>query len=216
MAELKPFLGEAHDDCVDRIDGFQLLKNREIDLVIVQSLTPNVVDYVVNGGSVWLQSTAEGLYDSVETKYLPVFWNYLMFATQPGATMGMYLRDRPALLGSFPHDGASDWHWYHLVNGTPAICLDTLPGVEPLIEVVDHFHRAKRLAYAFEAKVGKGKILISSLPFANLAVMKRPEAAYLFQEILAYLNGDQFRPATSVSVAQLLGIVKLQTIQFTL
>lgn len=50
MAELKPLLGEAHDDCVDRIDGFQLLKNREIDLVIVQSLTPNVVDYVVNGG----------------------------------------------------------------------------------------------------------------------------------------------------------------------
>ncbi|WFA84945.1 glycoside hydrolase family 2 protein [Paenibacillus amylolyticus] len=216
VAELKPLLGEAHDDCVDRIDGFQLLKNREIDLVIVQSLTPNVVDYVVNGGSVWLQPTAEGLYDSVETKYLPVFWNYLMFATQPGATMGMYLRDRPALLGSFPHDGASDWHWYHLVNGTPAICLDTLPGVEPLIEVVDHFHRAKRLAYAFEAKVGKGKILISSLPFANLAVMKRPEAAYLFQEMLAYLNGDQFRPATSISVAQLLGIVKLQTIQFTL
>lgn len=50
MAELQPLLGEAQHDGVDRIDGFQLLKNREIDLVIVQSLTPNVVDYVVNGG----------------------------------------------------------------------------------------------------------------------------------------------------------------------
>ncbi|MCW3794334.1 hypothetical protein OM416_22280 [Paenibacillus sp. LS1] len=216
VAELQPFLGEAHDDCVDHIDGFRLLKNREIDLIIVQSLTPNVIDYVVNGGSVWLQPTAEGLYDSVETKYLPVFWNYLMFATQPGATMGMFLRDQVPLLGSFPHDGASDWHWYHLVNGTPAICLDTLPGVEPLIEVVDHFHRAKRLAYAFEAKVGKGRILVSSLPFTNLSLMKRPEAAYLFQEILSYLHGDHFHPEISISVAQLLGIAKLQTIQFTL
>ncbi|WP_458461917.1 glycoside hydrolase family 2 protein [Paenibacillus sp.] len=216
VAELQPFLGEAHYDCVDHIDGFQLLKNREIDLVIVQSLTSNVLDYIVNGGSVWLQPAAEELYDSVETKYLPVFWNYLMFATQPGTTMGIYLQDQIPLLGSFPHDGASDWHWYHLVNGTPAICLDTLLGVKPLIEVVDHFHRAKRLAYAFEAKVGRGRILVSSLPFTNLALMKRPEAAYLFQEILAYLHGDQFRPATSISVAQLLGIAKLQMIQFKL
>ncbi|WP_339237815.1 sugar-binding domain-containing protein [Paenibacillus sp. FSL R5-0517] len=216
VVELQPFLGEAHNDRVDHIDGFRLLKHGKIDLVIAQSLTPNVVDYVVNGGTVWLQPIAEGLYDSVETKYLPVFWNYLMFATQPGATMGMYLRDQVPLLGSFPHDGASDWHWYHLVNGTPAICLDTLPGVEPLIEVVDHFHRAKRLAYAFEATIGKGKILVSSLPFTNLSLMKRPEASYLFQEILAYLHGDHFQPESSISVAQLLGIAKLQTIQFTL
>ncbi|WP_181150915.1 sugar-binding domain-containing protein [Paenibacillus sp. PCH8] len=216
MEELKPFLGEAHDDCVDHIDGYHLLKNREIDSVVVRSLTPNVLDYLVNGGTVWLQPAAEELYDSVETKYLPVFWNYLMFATQPGATMGMYMQDQVPLLGSFPHDGTSDWHWYHLVNGTPAICLDTLSGVEPLIEVIDHFHRAKRLAYAFEAKVGRGRILVSSLPFADLALMKRPEAAYLLQEILTYLHGDHFCPDTSISVAQLLGIVKLQTIQFTL
>ncbi|WP_440112763.1 glycoside hydrolase family 2 protein [Paenibacillus sp. QZ-Y1] len=216
LPELQPLLPEAHHDCVDHLDGYQVLNHRERDLVIIQALTPNTLDYLVNGGSVWLQTSTEGLYDPIVTKYLPVFWNYLMFATQPGATMGMHLQDQVPLLGSFPHDRASNWQWYHLVNGTPAICLDTLHGVRPLIEVIDHFHRAKRLAYAFEVKVGKGKLLVSSLPFANPSMMKRPEAAYLFQEMITYLLGNHFDPDASVSVGELLGIVKLNTIRFAL
>jgi len=82
--------------------------------------------------------------------------------------------------------------------------------------VIDHFHRAKRLAYAFEAKVGKGRLLISTFPFSDIAMMKRPEAGFLFQEMLAYLLGDEFMPESSISAGQLLGLVKLQTIRFAL
>lgn len=130
--------------------------------------------------------------------------------------MGMHMEKETALLGSFPHDGASDWHWYHLVNGTPAVCLDTMQDVNPLIEVVDHFHRAKRLAYAFEARAGKGRILVSTFPFTDTALMKRPEAAFLFQEMLSYVQGEQFKPSSSVTAAQPLGMFKLKPIQFTL
>ncbi|MEC0125883.1 glycoside hydrolase family 2 [Paenibacillus pabuli] len=214
--ELQPYLLGAHHDQVDHLDGSAILKNREQELVIIHSLTPNALDYLINGGSVWLHTHSHDLYDRVETKYLPVFWNYLMFATQPGATMGMHLQDSVPLLGSFPYDRASDWHWYHLVNGAPAICLDTLEGVQPLIEVIDHFHRGKRLAYVFEAKVGKGKLLVSSLPFTDTSLMKRPEAAYLFQEMVSYLLGEEFHPESSISVGELLGTVKLNTIRFAL
>ncbi|MEO2206034.1 sugar-binding domain-containing protein [Paenibacillus pabuli] len=214
--ELQPFLVDSHYRQVDHLDGKDLLSQGEMDLVIISSLTPNVLDYLMNGGSVWLQVKPDELYDAVNTKYLPVFWNYLMFATQSGATMGMNLQEHMPVLGQFPHDQASDWHWYHLVNGTPAICIDSLHGVRPLIEVIDHFHRAKRLAYAFEVRVGRGKLLVSSLPFANVSMMKRPEVAFLFQEMVAYLLGDQFDPVATISAAELLGIVKLQTIQFTL
>lgn len=216
VGELQPFLLDSHHRQVDHLDGKDLIRQSQIDLVIISSLTPNVLDYLMNGGNVWLQVKPDELYDAVDTKYLPVFWNYLMFATQSGATMGMNLQEKVPLLGRFPHDQASDWHWYHLVNGTPAICLDSLHGVRPSIEVIDHFHRAKRLAYAFEARVGRGKLLVSSLPFANVSLMKRPEAAFLFQEMVAYLLGDQFDPVATISAAELLGIVKLQTIQFTL
>ncbi|PYY27261.1 glycoside hydrolase family 2 protein [Paenibacillus illinoisensis] len=216
VGELQPFLLDSHHRQVDHLDGKDLISQSQIELVIISSLTPNILDYLMNGGHVWLQAKPDELYDVVDTKYLPVFWNYLMFATQSGATMGMNLQEKVPLLGRFPHDQASDWHWYHLVNGTPAICLDSLHGVRPSIEVIDHFHRAKRLAYAFEARVGRGKLLVSSLPFANVSMMKRPEAAFLFQEMIGYLLGDQFDPVATISTAELLGIVKLQTIQFTL
>lgn len=216
VKELEPLLVESYHDCVDHVDGFRLLKQGQHDLLIVKSLTSNVLDVLLNGGRVWLMPAAADLYDSVETKYLPVFWNYLMFATQPGATMGMHMEKETALLGAFPQDGASDWHWYHLVNDTPAICLDTMQGATPLIEVVDHFHRAKRLAYAFEARAGKGRILVSSFPFTDTALMKRPEAAFLFQEMLSYVRGELFHPESFVTAAELLGVFKLQPIQFTL
>ncbi|NUU75476.1 glycoside hydrolase family 2 protein [Paenibacillus xylanilyticus] len=216
VKELQPFLLDSCHNQVHVLDGKELLSQGEMDLVITSSLTPNVLDYLMNGGHVWLQVKPDELYDAVDTKYLPVFWNYLMFATQPGATMGMNLQKQMPLLGNFPHDQASDWHWYHLVNGTPAICLDSLNEVRPLIEVIDHFHRAKRLAYAFEAKVGQGSLLVSSFPFADVSMMKRPEAAYLFQEMVAYLLGDQFKPEAAVSAGELLGMIRLQTIQFTL
>lgn len=216
VKELQPLLADSYHDAVDHVNGFRWLKENQHDLLIVKSLTSNVLDLLLNGGRVWLMPGATDLYDPVETKYLPVFWNYLMFATQPGATMGMYMEKETALLGAFPQDGASDWHWYHLVNDTPAICLDTMQGATPLIEVVDHFHRAKRLAYAFEARAGKGRILVSSFPFTDSALMKRPEAAFLFQEMLSYARGEQFHPESSVTAAELLGVFKLQPIQFTL
>ena len=216
VKELQPLLADSYHDAVDHVNGFRWLKENQHDLLIVKSLTSNVLDLLLNGGRVWLMPGATDLYDPVETKYLPVFWNYLMFATQPGATMGMYMEKETALLGAFPHDGSSDWHWYHLVNDTPAICLDTMQGATPLIEVVDHFHRAKRLAYAFEARAGKGSILVSTFPFTDTALMKRPEAACLFQEMLSYACGEQFHPESSVTAAELLGVFKLQPIQFTL
>ncbi|MBB6021029.1 hypothetical protein HNR77_002110 [Paenibacillus sp. JGP012] len=216
VKELQSLLVDSYADRVDDVDGYRLLKQGQHDLVIVKSLTPNVLDYLLNGGKVWLMPAAEDLYDPVETKYLPVFWNYLMFATQPGATMGMYIEQGTPMLGAFPQDGASDWHWYHLVNGTPALCLDTMQDVTPLIEVVDHFHRAKRLAYAFEARAGKGRLLVSSFPFTDTSLMKRPETAFLFQEMLTYVRGEQFQPEQSITSAQLLGMFKLQPIQFTL
>src|SRR5690606_18007596 len=120
---------------------------------------------------------------------LPVFWNYLMFSEQAGGTMGAVVREHPAL-GGFPHDGYSDWQWYHLFNGSPAICLDGVPEILPLIEPIDNFNRAKRLAYMFEARVGSGRLFVTSLNFRDPDDWKRPESAYLFREILHYLLGE--------------------------
>ncbi|CAI6086498.1 glycoside hydrolase family 2 TIM barrel-domain containing protein [Cohnella sp. JJ-181] len=184
---------------------------RGVRLAVVERLTTNVLQHLVAGGRVLLLAGEPELYDAVTTKYLPVFWNYLMFSEQAGGTMGAIVRDHPAL-GGFPHEGASDWHWYHLLNGTPAICLDAAPGIRPIVEIVDNFNRAKRLAAVFEARVGAGRLLVSTLAWRTPADFKRPESAYLFAEMLNYALGDRFEPETTLTVGQVLGMVRLRGI----
>lgn len=184
---------------------------RGVCLAIVERLTTNVLQHLVAGGRVLLLAGESELYDAVMTKYLPVFWNYLMFSEQAGGTMGAIVRDHPAL-GGFPHDGRSDWHWYHLLNGTPAICLDAAPGIRPIVEIVDNFNRAKRLAAVFEARVGAGRLLVSTLAWRTPADFKRPESAFLFGELLDYASGKCFEPEAALTVGQLLGMVRLRGI----
>ncbi|MFB9279568.1 glycoside hydrolase family 2 protein [Cohnella cellulosilytica] len=194
-----------------KFDPFVYPSRKGVKLAIVERLTTNVLQYLNGGGRVWLLAGESELYDAPMTKYLPVFWNYLMFSEQAGGTMGAVVRPHPAL-GRFPHDGRSDWHWYHLFNGTPAICLDTVPEVEPIVEIVDNFNRVKRLASAFEARVGQGRLFVTTLAFRSPPDWKRPESAYLFGEMLAYLLGDDFRPSARITVGQVLGLFRLRGI----
>ncbi|WP_372630153.1 glycoside hydrolase family 2 protein [Cohnella sp.] len=194
-----------------KFDPFVYPSHKGVKLAIVQRLTTNVLQYLNGGGRVWLLAGESELYDAPVTKYLPVFWNYLMFSEQAGGTMGAVIRPHPAL-GSFPNDGRSDWHWYHLFNGTPAICLDTVPEVEPIVEIVDNFNRAKRLSSVFEAQVGQGSLFVTTLAFRSPPDWKRPESAYLFGEMLRYLLGDDFRPSARMTVGQVLGLFRLRGI----
>jgi hypothetical protein len=144
----------------------------------------------------------------VSTRYLPPFWSHLHFPDNVSSVMGMLIRAHPAL-GRFPHDGFSDWHWYSLVNETPAICLDSVPFVEPIVEVVDNFNRTKRLCYAFEARVGAGRLFVSTWRLYDAAVAGLPEGRFLFNELVTYLRGDAFAPTAQLSVGQLLGLFRL-------
>lgn len=178
------------------------------DLAITDVLTQFVLQYVLDGGSAWLMAKTDNMHDYVDSKFLPIFWNYLWFPLQSGTTMGMVVHDHP-LTSRFPHDGKSNWQWYHLVDKTPAVCLDSVPQIKPIVEVIDNFNRGKKLAYAFEVKIGKGKLFVSTLRLNERYDIKRPETAYLFQQIVQYLRSEQFDPAARVSVGELLGLYKL-------
>jgi beta-galactosidase len=178
-------------------------------LAISDRLTGRVLQYLYDGGSVWLMpGSLKHLHDAVPTRYIPPFWSYLWFPDNVSNVMGMIIHDHPSLQ-YYPHDGKSDWQWYSLVNEAPAICLDSVPYIQPVVEVVDNFSRAKRLAYAFEARVGAGRLFVSTWRLTDPAVSTRPEARFLLSEISRYLLSDAFAPSQKLSVGELLGIFKL-------
>jgi beta-galactosidase len=179
------------------------------ELAITDQLSNGVLQFMLDGGSAWLMVKPGRLHDSVETKFLPIFWNYLWFPGQEGTTMGMVIHEHP-LMKRFPHDGTSNWQWYHLVDKTPAVSLDSVPKVRPVVEVMDNFNRGKKLAYAFEAQVGKGKLFVSTFRLSEGYDIKRPESAYLFSQTLDYLLGGEFNPPVRLSIGELLGLFPLK------
>ncbi|CAG7600576.1 Beta-galactosidase [Paenibacillus solanacearum] len=208
IATLRPTLPGADFRQEFGVNWLSHKEEKGTDLAITDVLSRFVLQYVLDGGSAWLMARADNMHDYVNSKFLPIFWNYMWFPLQSGTTMGMVIHDHP-LMSQFPHDGKSNWQWYHLVDKTPAICLDSVPQIQPVVEVIDNFNRGKKLAYAFEVKIGKGKLFVSSLRLNERYDIKRPETAYLFQHIVQYLRSSQFDPAVRVSVGELLGLFKL-------
>ena len=78
-----------------------------------------------------------------------------------------------------------------------------------MVEVVDNFNRAKRLAYAFEAQVGKGRLFVSTWRLYDAAVTGLPEGRFLLNEVMNYLQSAYFQPKAALSVGQLLGLFKM-------
>jgi hypothetical protein len=183
---------------------------REWRMAISSRLTVRLLQYLHDGGTLWLMPERASLYSSVPTRFLPPFWSYLLFPDNVSNVMGTILHPHPSLSG-FPHDGSSDWQLFHLVDGAPAICLDALPSVAPIVEVIDNPSRAKRLAYSFEARVGKGRLFVMTFRFNDRWIGSLPEARDMFRRNLDYLQGDGFSPDARLTVAELLSVFRLTT-----
>lgn len=176
---------------------------KDTRLAIADRMSKELLQFMHDGGSVWLMPGKGAVQDSIPIRHLPIFWNYLWFPNQRGTTMGLILHKHPAL-ERFPHEGQTDWHLYEMTEHSAAVSLDAMPSVEPIVEVIDHFARMKRLAAVFECRVGAGKLFVSTLRFTDEAVCKRPETLFLFQEIYDYLISERFQPSAKISAAELL------------
>lgn len=137
-------------------------------------------------------ATVRGL----EGKFLPVFWSPVHFPKQAG-TMGLLCDPRHPALSDFPTDAHSDWQWWRLVKRSRVLVLDSIAPVTPIVESVDNFVNNRRLAQVFEAKVGKGSLLFSSMDL--LSDGQLPELRQLRYSLMRYMMGSEFHPANSIS-----------------
>ncbi|WP_462409329.1 glycoside hydrolase family 2 protein [Neobacillus sp. Marseille-QA0830] len=188
-------------------EGFSYKEEKDIDLAISNHLSTELLQFLLDGGKAWIMAEEGNQFDEVNTRFLPIFWNYLWFPAQIGTTMGMIIHDHPSL-ENFPHDGRSNWNWFHLVDRATAINLESVPQIKPIVEVIDNHNRGKHLAYSFEIKVGEGKLYVST--FNIVKNLKRPEVESLFHETIHFLMSDEFNPSANVTVGELLGLFKLK------
>lgn len=88
-----------------------------------------------------------------------------------------------------------------------AIQLNSFPvELKPIVQIIDDWVTNRRLALLFEAKVGKGKILVSGVDLVNNPE-NRVEAIQLRKSLQEYMAGENFNPESQLSMQEITSIL---------
>jgi hypothetical protein len=170
---------------------------------VVTSLDPSTRQFLEQGGSVLLtlkKGTLRPEYGGkIAIGFSSIFWNTAWTKGQPPHTLGILCNPNHPALAGFPTEYHSNWQWWDAMSHSGAINLTSLPsGIRPIVRVVDDWFTNRPLALIFEAKAGKGKILISGIDLTtNLG--QRPEARQLLFSLQNYMTGERFNPKNEVN-----------------
>ena len=154
-----------------------------------------------DGGSVLLQMAGKVTQGKDVVQYMvPAFWNTSWFKMRPPHTTGILINDFHPVFKDFPTDFYSNLQWWELVNRAQVMELADFPvSFQPIVQPIDTWFINRRLAMLFEAKVGKGKIVVCSADIQK-DLDKRYVARQLRYSILKYMNSGLFFPENDVTL----------------
>ncbi|RZL46493.1 MAG: beta-glucuronidase [Pedobacter sp.] len=179
------------------------------DVYYTTSLDDKARAVLNNGGKVFLNAAGKVVKGKeVVQTFLPVFWNTSWFKMRPPHTLGIVLDPKNPALAYFPTSYHSDMQWWEIVNKSQVMNLEDFPkGFKPIIQPIDTWFLNRRLAMVFEAKVGNGKLVVSS---ANLSADLKdlPSAKQLYYSLQKYMNSTNFNPKNEVDFAVIEDVFK--------
>lgn len=174
--------------------------------VLVTASLPEALSALEKGKNVLLSPVTDSI-NGIESKFVPVFWSPVHFPNQAGG-MGVTCRaDHPAL-GGFPNDGHSDWQWWHAVKNSKTFNMDSIPGAESIVEVVDNFTSNRPLALVAEAKCGNGKLVLSAIDIVSDRALSEPSIVALRNSLVKYIGSEEFIPNETLSSENLSRIIR--------
>jgi len=133
---------------------------------------------------------------------LPVFWNTSWFKMRPPHTLGILLDPENPAFRDFPTSYHSDLQWWALINHAQVMHLEEFPiGFRPLIQPIDTWFLDRKLGSLFEARVGKGSIIVSSLHITPDSTADNPAGRQLLYSLEKYMATDSFKPKARISIA---------------
>ncbi|MCX7827100.1 MAG: glycoside hydrolase, partial [Verrucomicrobiae bacterium] len=181
------------------------------DVRIVDELNADALAALDGGGKVLLlippKRVKNAPKDKVILGFSSIFWNTAWTRRQPPTTLGILCDPKHPALADFPTDFHSNWQWWYLVSRAGAMILDELPrGLRPIVQVIDDWFTARKLGLVFEARLGKGKLLVCSVDLKS-GLDENPVARQMRRSLLRYMASARFNPEVAVTqeaVAQLM------------
>jgi hypothetical protein len=172
------------------------------NVLVAEEMDSNVAARLASGGRVLLLPGPRRITGNTVGSFHPIFWNRVTFVTQREHTLGLWIAAKHAALGGFPTAEHSDWQWWDLAQRSKPMLLDGLPAaVRPIVQPIDDWNLCRRLGLVVEARVGKGRLLLTSIDLQH-DLDTRPAARQLRRSLLSYAASPAFEPAVALSVEQ--------------
>ena len=180
----------------------ELNKKSEKGIYISDTLDSKAEKLLAKGETVLL--TAAGrvtLGSDVKQTYLPVFWNTSWFKMRPPHTTGAYIeRSHPLFKYDFPTDDWSNLNWWELLNKAQVMNLMEMPAeYQSPIQPIDTWHVSRKLGMLIEAKVGKGRLLMTTMDINN-DLEHRLVAKQMRKAIISYMQSNDFQPSLQLDI----------------
>lgn len=174
------------------------------DVLVTDTLNQEAIDLLNRGGKVLLTAAGKVKYgDGIVQHFVPTFWNTSWFKMRPPHTVGSWIDDAHPLFRHFPTDNWTDLQWWELVNRAQCMMTDHIPGeFNSIVQPIDTWFLSRRLSTLFEARVGEGRLIMTSLDLRS-RLNDRPVARELMQALMTYMQSNDFRPSQTITVEQI-------------
>jgi hypothetical protein len=180
------------------------------DVLVTCNLDSKAEKVLKDGGSVLLLTYGKvGKTKGAEVAigFSSIFWNTAWTRNQAPHTLGILCDPQNPLFKEFPTEFHSNWQWWDPVSHSQAMILDGFPEeFLPIIQPIDTWFENRRLALAFEAKCGKGKLIVCSINMTD-SIDRRPVTRQLYSSMLKYMNSMSFDPQNEIELNMVRNII---------
>ena len=176
----------------------------EEGIYIASTLDENARKVLNQGGRVLLTAAGQvKLGSDIRQSYLPVFWNTSWFKMRPPHTTGAYIDTQHPLFRLFPSDNWGNLNWWELLNNAQVMNLTGLPkDYQSPVQPIDTWHLSRKLGMIVEAKVGKGRLLMTTMDITN-DLDHRLVARQMRHAIIGYMQSEDFKPQLTLSIDEI-------------
>lgn len=143
------------------------------------------------------EGTAAALPRSRAVSFRPDFWSPMFHTNRSdGYSLGIFVDKDHPLFTNFPTDCFGDWQWFGPLENARGLLINELhAGLRPMVQPIAAIDLPDRLAMLFEARVGPGRLLVSTI---DLLEKEDPASRALLSAICRYVGGGAFRPETAL------------------
>ncbi len=164
------------------------------------SLDSTAEDILNKGGKVFLNAYGKVIKGKEIVMYFtPVFWNTSWFKMRPPHVTGMLIESDHPAFNFFPTEYHSDFQWWGIVARSQVMHLEDFPkGFKPIVQPIDTWFMNRKLGLIFEARVGNGKLLVTSADLSDTS--SYPAVRQLYFSIMNYMAYGNFNPPDKIDV----------------